>query len=105
MGLCEGGGRDGGLGIGRLPSGEEQGMGAGSSRQAGRTAPSTPRHRQQQSLLFAWEFDVTLVLGFYSFGAFLMSRHRTTRKTYKEVFFKAAEGKRRVCVAVYANSY
>lgn len=80
-------------------------MGAGSSRQAGRTAPSTPRHRQQQSLLFAWEFDVTLVLGFYSFGAFLMSRHRTTRKTYKEVFFKAAEGKRRVCVAVYANSY
>lgn len=34
-----------------------------------------------------------------------MSRHRATRKTYKEVLFKVTEGKRRVYVAVYANSY
>lgn len=34
-----------------------------------------------------------------------MSRYRATRKTYKEIFFKVAEGKRRVYVAVYANSY
>lgn len=81
-----------GLGIGRLPSGREQRLGAA-------------RHWQQQSLLFAWEFDGTLVLGLYSFGVFLMSRHRATRKTYKEVFFKVAEGIRRVYVAVYANFY
>lgn len=73
------------------PQRRQQGLGAGSS-------------RQQQSPLSAWEFDVTLVLGFYSFGVFLMSGHRATRKTYKEVFFKVAEGKR-VYVAVYANSY
>lgn len=97
MGLCKGRGRDGRLGIGWLPSGREQGLGAG-------TGPSAPRHRQHPSLLFAWEFDATLVLGFYSFGVFLMSIHRATRKTYKEVFFKVAEGKR-VYVAVYANSY
>ena len=70
MGLCKGGGRDSGLGIGRLPSSEEHGLEAGSSRQAGRAAPSAPRHRQQLSLLFAWEFDVTLGFGFYSFGVF-----------------------------------
>lgn len=101
MGLCKGGGREldgspaaGSRGWELPPLGRREGA-----------APSAPRHRQQQSLLFACELDVTLVLGFYSFGVLLMSRRRATRKTYKEIFFKVAEGKRRVYVTVYANSY
>lgn len=98
MGLCKGGGRE-------LDGSPAAGAGSWLLSASGKgLLPALPATGSSKAFCLRGSW-MLLWFGEFIFFFFLMSRHRATRKTYKEVLFKVTEGKRGVYVAVYANSY